>query len=64
MNKFTVFNETDGVYASAEKFDTEKEAEEFIEDYLEIYKKQGYYFTNNMRRIDPKDVELTIKENK
>ena len=58
--KYIVYNKTDGIMASQESFNSPEEAEKFIKSFRERFKFQGYYFTSNMERIDPKDVELEI----
>lgn len=57
---YEVFNETDGIPASSHSFKTKKQAEDYIIQFRERYKRQGYYFTSNMERINPKDVKLKI----
>jgi hypothetical protein len=60
---FYVFNNTDGFYAAPEPFKTREEAEAFIKHFkTERFKHQGYYFTSDMKRIDPADVDLRIEE--
>lgn len=63
MNKvYTVMNETDGITASPYTFKTIKEAKEFIRDFIKRYEKQGYYFSSRMERIEPKYLELSIRD--
>jgi len=62
MNKYLVFNETDGVYASSEWFDTQVDAEQFIKNFPLRFKGQSYYLTSNRERISPEDVELIIQK--
>lgn len=54
---FTVFNQTDGIYASPEEL-TAEEADKFIADFPKRFEHQGYYLTKNWDRIPPKDVRL------
>ena len=59
---YIVFNYTDGVIASPPDttYATKQKAEEFIETFKQRFAKQGYYFTSNMERINPEQVELRI----
>jgi hypothetical protein len=57
---YEVFNETDGIPASPHSFKTKKEAQDYITQFRARYSHQGYYFTSNMERINPKDVKLKI----
>jgi hypothetical protein len=60
MEKYLIFNETDGIYASPEEF-TNEEADEFIKNFPERFERQGYYKTGDGRRIDPNQVVLIKK---
>lgn len=55
-----IFNETDGFFASDERFD-EAGADKFIEDFPKRYEKQGYYRNSQMEKMDPKEVVLIKK---
>ena len=58
--KYTVFNKTDGFFASPDQM-TKEEAEKFVKDFPMRYTEQGYYRTNTWAKIDPKDVDLEIR---
>ena len=58
--RYTVFNKTDGFYASPDIM-TKKQADKFVKDFPFRYTKQGYYRTNKWEKIDPKDVILEIR---
>jgi hypothetical protein len=57
---YPVFNDTDGFFASHERFKTPADAQQFIDDFPKRYEQQGYYRTGDMRKIDPRDVKLRI----
>ena len=59
---FTVMNNTDGITAAREPFDTREEAEKFCLEFRQRFYKQGYYFTSRMERISPDAIELEIVE--
>jgi len=61
MKRFRVFNRTDGIPASPNIM-TLQEAEAFVSEFPERYKRQGYYLTASGRRIPPEAVELEIEE--
>jgi len=56
---FTVFNATDGFYASPDIM-TKEEAETFVKQFPERYRAQGYYRTGRWEKIRPEDVALKI----
>lgn len=58
--RYLVFNATDGVYASPESM-TLEEAEQFIKEARERYRKQGYY-ASCAGRIPIEALELEIEE--
>lgn len=58
--KYTVFNKTDGFFASPDQM-TKAEAEKFVKHFSLRYTEQGYYRTNKWEKIDPNDVELEIR---
>lgn len=58
--KYVVFNRTDGIMASRGSFPSKKKANEWIVEFRKRFEVQGYYFTNNMQRIAPADVELEV----
>jgi hypothetical protein len=60
--KYSVWNWTDNISATAKTFANEKEAEEFIKQFRDRYKTQGYYRDNLWRQIKPEDIELEIYE--
>jgi hypothetical protein len=62
MPKLTVFNKTDGVFASPQPFDSDKEARKFIREFRDRFKLQGYYLTSSGERIDPEAVILEVQE--
>ena len=47
-----VFNYTDNLYANYDIFSTKKEANNFIKEFRNRYKQQGYYRDSNMNKID------------
>jgi hypothetical protein len=57
---FLLKNETDGVFASPEEFETEAKAEAFAASFRKRFAAQGYYLTADGTRIAPEDVELVI----
>jgi len=58
--RFTVWNRTDGIPATT--CETREEAEQFIKEFPERYKAQGYYFTHKQERLAPEDVVLEIED--
>ena len=54
-----VFNHADGVWAWPFPV-VLKEAEEFVNEFIQPYKRQGYYRTASGKRIRTEDVELGI----
>jgi len=60
MFKFMVWNDTDGVPAAPEPFDTPDEAWGFIDRFRKRYATQGYYLTAQGERISPDDVEFLV----
>lgn len=61
-NIYTVINETDGIPAGPFTFSTIKEAKQFIKEFIERFEKQGYYFTSRMERVEPKYLELSVRD--
>jgi len=59
MEKFQVFNHTDGVWASAMAM-SKSEAEQFVQEFPGRFRRQGYYLTAARERIPPRDVELEV----
>lgn len=59
--EYGVFNETDGVYISPDTYSKEQ-AEQAKDDFINRYKKQGYYKTSSGERIKPEDIVLTVKK--
>ena len=59
MEKFQVFNHTDGVWASAMAMN-KSEAEQFVQEFPKRFRRQGYYLTVAHARIAPRDVELEV----
>lgn len=57
---YTVFNYTDGFFASPDTFKTPKAAKEFIVNFRNQYRKQGYYSTSDRTRISPDEIELEV----
>lgn len=57
---FSLWNETDGVFASPDAFETRAEAEAFAAKFRTRYAAQGYYLTADGLRISPDDVELIV----
>ena len=57
---YDVWNCTDDIPASMDSM-CYSDAEQFVKDYPKRYEKQGYYFTNQMERINPNDVVLEIR---
>ena len=53
--KYVVFNYTDNIFASADTYNTKKEAKEFITQFRKRFDNQGYYKTNNWDKINPRD---------
>ena len=61
--KYSIFNRTDGIFASIEEFDSREETEEEIKRFRERFSIQGYYKTSSGLRISPEEVELEIQGN-
>jgi hypothetical protein len=59
-NGYMVFNYTDNLYANYDIFATKKEANNFIKEFRNRYKQQGYYRDSNMNKIDVEDIDLEI----
>lgn len=57
---FMLWNQTDGLFASPEEFETEAKAEAFAVRFRRRFVTQGYYLTFDRRRIAPEDVELVV----
>jgi len=63
MKKYFIWNNTDGIPAHWDEFDTIPNAEEWIKNKREEFRKnQGYYRTNRLEKIDPNDIWYEIKE--
>lgn len=61
---YEVWNDTDQIPASDQRFKTKKEAEKFCEQFRDrIERIQGYYLTSSQERIPLKDVKLVIVGN-
>ena len=58
---YRVFNATDGIYASEEEMSA-KEADQFVQDFLDRFNRQGYYLTAAGERIPIDDVRLRVEE--
>tara|TARA_R110000744_G_scaffold288557_1_gene399560 strand:- start:1161 stop:1370 length:210 start_codon:yes stop_codon:yes gene_type:complete len=58
--KYVVFNYTDNIFASADTYNTKKEAKEFITQFRKRFDNQGYYKTNNWDKINPNHIDLEI----
>jgi hypothetical protein len=61
-NGYMVFNYTDNLYASDNTFATKKEANNFIKEFRNRYRQQGYYRDSNMNKIDIEDIDLLVIE--
>jgi hypothetical protein len=57
---YMVFNYTDNLYANYDIFATKKEANNFIKEFRNRYKQQGYYRDSNMNKINVEDIDLEI----
>lgn len=57
---FRVKNETDDIYASPDTFDTEEKASDFIQEFIESFKKQGYYLDAQHNKIPVEELVLSI----
>jgi len=57
--QYQVYNDTDGILASPDMMSL-KQAEQFVQDFPNRFKSQGYYQTVEGLGIDPKDVMLSI----
>lgn len=57
---FTVFNHTDGFFASQEVFKTKELAADWIVNFRNQYRKQGFYSTSDRTHISPDDIDLEI----
>lgn len=53
-----LWNDTDGIPAWPEPFETRREALSFARAFRARYARQCYYLTADGRRIDPKEVVL------
>ena len=61
ITMYSVWNGTDGIYASPEPFATRAEASAFIAKFRQRFEFQGYYLTSDGLRIHPRDIELVIE---
>ena len=59
-NKYMVWNNTDNISTHHDFFTTIKEAKEFIKNFRERFKQQGYYRDNRWNMIAPENIELEI----
>lgn len=57
---YMVFNYTDDYYATDNVFTTKKEANNFIKEFRNRYKQQGYFRDNRMNKIAIEDIDLEI----
>ncbi len=58
---YEVWNDTDQIPASDQRFKTRSEAEEFCDQFRRRFAVgQGYYYTSNRERISPDDIKLAI----
>lgn len=60
--KYSVWNWTDNISATAKTFSSKKAANDFIKEFRDRYKQQGYYRDNRWRKIAPEDIELEVYE--
>ena len=58
--EYNIFNYTDNIYATNEVFKTKKQANDFIKQFRNRFKKQGYYKTNQWEQINPEHIDLEI----
>ena len=61
MKMYIVFNQTDGILASAD-YMTEAQADTFIRNFPKRFAHQGFYRTSGGEHIDPADVVLEKQE--
>ena len=59
-NGYMVFNYSDEYYATDNVFATKKEANNFIKEFRNRYKQQGYFRDNRMNKIAIEDIDLEI----
>jgi len=59
-SEYIVWNHTDNISTHYDTFKTIKEAEKFIEQFRERFKKQGYYRDNQWNKIAPEDIKLEV----
>ena len=59
-NGFTVFNSTDGFFATPIAFKSIELAVAWIVEFRNQYRRQGYYSTSDRTRISPDEIELDI----
>ena len=59
-NGYMVFNYSDDYYATDNVFATKKEANNFIKEFRNRYKQQGYFRDNRMNKIAIEDIDLEI----
>ena len=57
---YRVFNDTDGIYASEDEMHWER-AEEFVEQFHERFKGQGYYRTARVQNIPVEEIRLCLE---
>ena len=58
---YTVFNQTDGIYATPDTFRTRRNAEKFIRSFRRRFIAQGFYLTFRRERIAIDEVQLEIE---
>ena len=58
--RYKIFNYTDNIYATNDRFYTQKKAKAFIRKFRTKFKKRGYYWGNRWEKIAPKDIDLEI----
>jgi hypothetical protein len=59
--RYLVFNATDGIYASPDAM-TKAEADEFVANFKERFRQQGYYKTAMGQRIPVDGIKLEYVE--
>ena len=63
--QFLVFNYTDGIPAAREPFNTREEAEAFIREFPDNFRKRSgreTYKTSRLEHISPEDVDMQVVE--
>lgn len=62
IEQYQVFNRTDGIFATDELFESVESAKEFIKEFRNRFKAQGYYRDSRWNKIEPENIELEICE--